>query len=148
MDKRLRYISKINRNYELYKRKQTKDNTLNSTDSLALHLICKEPGLSQDTLAELLGVDKGLVTKTVKYLEELALIKRIKNPKDKRENMVYPTAEAEELKHLLIDTERTYYMELFKEFTEEEYEIFLTLLSKIYVKSKQLRKGENHEKLS
>ncbi len=147
MDKRVRYISKINRNYELYKRKESKDNKLNTTDSLALHLICKQPGLSQDTLADLLGVDKGLVTKTVKYLEELSLIKRVKHPKDKRVNMVYPTAEAEEMKHNLIDAERTYYTELFKEFTEEEYELFLSLLTKIYKKSIQMRKRDDLEKL-
>lgn len=148
MDERLRYLFKINRNLELYKRKKAKSSGLNSTDSLAIHLICKNKGISQDELADKLGVDKGLVTKIVKHLEQESYIERLKDSRDRRVNRLFPTDKAQEIHRAVIEIERTYFKELFLEFTEEEYEIFMSLLAKLYVKSKNLRKCAEHEKLS
>lgn len=148
MDERLRYISRINRNLELYKRKNLEKSELNMTDSLALHLIRKNQGISQDKLADMIGVDKGLVTKIVKQLEQKQLVLRKKNPDDKRMNFLFPTSKAEEIKHSVVDIERAYFKMLFDEFTKEEYECFLSLLTKVYNKSKELRKREDIEKLS
>lgn len=147
MDETLRYISKINRNMELYKRKKMRNNELNATDSLALHLIRKNQGISQDGLAKLLGVDKGLVTKIVQGLEQKELIKREKNVEDKRMNFLYSTPKAEEIKHSVVEIERDYFKELFDEFTKEEYELFLNLLTRLYTKSKDLRRSELDEEI-
>ncbi len=147
MDETLRYISKINRNMELYKRKKMKNNELNATDSLALHLIRKNQGISQDGLVKLLGVDKGLVTKIVQGLEEKGLIKREKNLEDKRMNFLYSTPKAEEIKNSVVEIERKYFKMLFEEFSKEEYEVFLTLLTRIYTKSKELKRSEEHEEV-
>ncbi len=147
MDETLRYISKINRNMELYKRKNMKNNELNATDSLALHLIRKNQGISQDGLVKLLGVDKGLVTKIVQGLEEKGLIKREKNLEDKRMNFLYSTPKAEEIKNSVVEIERKYFKRLFEEFSKEEYEMFLTLLTRIYTKSKELKRSEEHEEV-
>lgn len=132
---------------ELYKRKKMKNNELNATDSLALHLIRKNQGISQDGLVKLLGVDKGLVTKIVQGLEEKGLIKREKNLEDKRMNFLYSTPKAEEIKNSVVEIERKYFKMLFEEFSKEEYEVFLTLLTRIYTKSKELKRSEEHEEV-
>lgn len=148
MDERLRYLFKINRNLELYKRKKAQIYNLNATYSLAIHLICKNKGISQDELADKLGVDKGLVTKISKYLESEGYIRRIKDQHDRRVNRLLPTEKAEGVQQDVIAIERYYFKELFLEFTSEEYDIFMNLLERLYIKSKNLRKSANHEELS
>ena len=57
MDERNRYITKISRNLELYKRKRV-DIKLNSSMELVLHVIRHNNGITQEKVGKILGLDE------------------------------------------------------------------------------------------
>lgn len=143
MDERIRMIFKINRNFEMYKRHHFKKQVLNSTEELALHLIRHNEGISQDKLSDMLGVDKGLVTKVVCKLEKESYVVRKQDDKDKRFKHLYATAKAETLKTNIVEVEEAYFSLICSCLKETEREAFLKGLTKIYQLSKQIRKSES-----
>ena len=88
MDERNRYITKISRNLELYKRKRV-DIKLNSSMELVLHVIRHNNGITQEKVGKILGLDKGLITRITKSLIEEELIYKIKSDKDKRAYLLF-----------------------------------------------------------
>ena len=70
MDERYRYITKISRNLDLYKRKNKEMDDFSSSEEMSLHLIRHNKGISQERLSKLLGLDKG-IEEDIKKLENL-----------------------------------------------------------------------------
>lgn len=140
MDERYRYITKIARNLELSKRKRG-PGSFSSTEEMAIHLIRHNKGISQERLSSLLGVDKALVTRIIRKLVDDGYVERRQSESDKRAYELYPTEKAQELKDEMVSFEDCYYEEALSVLTDEEREEFLSLLSKVYVKSKSLRKS-------
>ena len=140
MDERYRYITKISRNLDLYKRKNKEMDDFSSSEEMSLHLIRHNKGISQERLSKLLGLDKALITRIVKKLIDQGLVDRKKSQKDKRAYELYPTDKAEAFKKDIVDLEDNYYRLVFSVFSKEEKEQFLSLLTKVYTKSKQIRK--------
>lgn len=140
MDERHRYITKISRNLDLYKRKNKEMDDFSSSEEMSLHLIRHNKGISQERLSKLLGLDKALITRIVKKLIDQGLVDRKRSQKDKRAYELYPTDKAESFKKDIVDLEDNYYRSVFSVFSDEEKEQFLSLLTKVYTKSKQIRK--------
>lgn len=63
------------------------------------YLVCihERPGLSQEEIADELKIDKGTVARTIKIMIEEDLVRRVQNPEDKRQYMIYPTERLESL---------------------------------------------------
>lgn len=139
MDERYRYITKISRNLELAKRKDD-SNFFSSTEEIAIHLIRHNKGISQERLSSLLGVDKALTTRLVRKLIDGGFVERRKSQSDKRSYELYPTDFVQSIKKDVVSFEEHYYEEVFEAFTVDEKEEFLNLLTKLYVKSKSMRK--------
>lgn len=139
MDERYRYITKIARNLELSKRKRGPGG-FSSTEEMAIHLIRHNEGISQERLAHMLGVDKALVTRIVRRLVDEGFVERRESTSDGRAYELYPTAKAQELKGEMVSFEDCYYGEILSVLDDGEREQFLKLLSKVYVKSKSMRK--------
>ncbi len=142
MDERMRFMIKINRNFELYKRYHVKKQSLNSTELLALHMIRHHLGITQDELSNLLGVDKGLVTKMIHKLEKEGYVLRKQDTIDKRYKHLYSTPKAEELKMDIVEVENDYFSLILSCLDSYEKETFLESLTKVYQVSKSIRKGE------
>lgn len=140
MDK-IRYITKIARNLELYKRKNIK-NDMNYSMELTLHIIRHNHGITQEEVSESLSLDKALITRIVKKLIDDGLVVREVHPKDKRAYMLFPTPKAEELKKEIVNYEEEYYKMVLSVLSVSEEELFLNLLEKVYIKSKLIRKEE------
>lgn len=139
MDERNRYITKISRNLELYKRKEI-NTSLNSSSELVLHVIRHNEGITQDGVGKILGLDKGLIARIVKSLIEEELIYKIKSDKDKRAYLLYPLEKAQLIKDEVVNIEDKYYDLIFEVLNDNEREVFLSLLEKIYIRSKEIRK--------
>ena len=56
-----------------------------------MHIICNNPGISQDFIARKLKVDKATVARTIKIMETEGMIERKPGATDKRCYEVYPT---------------------------------------------------------
>lgn len=59
-------------------------------------LVCREPGLTQDQIAQRLYIDKSNVARQMAVLEEQGFIRRESCPGDKRVLQIYPTSRAKE----------------------------------------------------
>ena len=89
-------------------------------------------GKNQEEISKKLEIDKGATTRTLKNLEEQGLITRVKDNHDKRTNRIYLTEKSKYIKEdvfNLIDQLRN---EVSKSLTNEEEEILIDLLEKIY----------------
>jgi DNA-binding MarR family transcriptional regulator len=82
--------------------------------------IRRQPGISQDGLAERLAIDKGTTAKAVKTLERGGFIDRRLDPADKRAYKLYPTKKGEELSAALDAVLLEWREILFSGFSEEE----------------------------
>ena len=56
-----------------------------------VYAVCKEPGKSQEDIARALAVNKSTAARALSKLEEAGYVKRVPNPGDRRELLVYPT---------------------------------------------------------
>lgn len=67
--------------------------------------VLENPGINQETLSELLKVDKTTVAKALKKLSEKGYINKKRSEHDGRAFELYPTEKAEEVKAFLMDIE-------------------------------------------
>jgi DNA-binding MarR family transcriptional regulator len=69
-------------------------------------MILKRPEMTADMLSKSLVADKALVARTLTELEERKLIKRKRNPNDRRSFLLVPTAELLAMKDTLLRLEK------------------------------------------
>ena len=97
--------------------------------------ICATPGISQDTLARRVFLNKSVVARTLAALEEVALVERPTCQKDKRITRLYPTEKALQLQPQLqaiwADCEHF----LTEGMTEDEVATLETLLGRLQVQA-------------
>ena len=141
----MRYITKISRNLEMYKRK--KENGFNSSKELVLHVIRHNKGITQDGVGKILSLDKALITRIVKELISEGLVYKEKSTADKRAYMLFSTPLAEGVKDEIVNMEENYYKIIFSDLNDSELEAFLSLLEKVYKKSKDIRKKNSYEEI-
>lgn len=136
-----RNITKIVRNMNLYKNKVNKGKfELNETEYEMLRYITKREYRTCAEIASYLNVDKALVTRMSKKLENLDFITIETDPNDSRKKQLKATKKAFNIKFDIETEENTFYNAAMSELTNEEKEIFLNLVEKVYLKSKYLRK--------
>lgn len=141
MDERYRYLMKISRNLDLYKRKHSNGNYSNNF-IVALHAIRHNEGMSQEELTKVLNIDKALTSRLVKKLINEGLVTKKASSKDKRCFELYATAKANDYKLATTRLEDDYFKMLYTVLSPEERELFLSLLTTLYVKSKEMRHND------
>ena len=70
---------------------------LTAAEEPFLMSVLNNEGLTQEALTAYVGVDKAAASRTVRSLEEKGFLVRVQDPKDKRQNRVYPTDKAREV---------------------------------------------------
>lgn len=70
---------------------------LTAAEEPFLMSVLNNEGLTQEELTAYVGVDKAAASRTVRSLEEKGFLSRVQDPKDKRQNRVYPTDKAREV---------------------------------------------------
>ena len=105
--------------------------------------ITANPGKTQDELATLLCLNKSTVARVIAQLEERGLCKRTPNPKDKREQLVYPTEAMEELLPRVREVARAWSDIISEGISDEELEVFASVISRMESNAKRaLEVGE------
>ena len=92
--------------------------------------ICKEPGISQEGLASLLGLNKGAVAKGIRPLVEQGYIRRVQSEKDRRAYELYPTEKTKGLQAEAESSMESLDKILTRSMTGEEHALFKALLEK------------------
>lgn len=138
----LRNITKITRNMSLYKNSVTKGKRdLNDTEFEMVRYISKRDERSLVDVATYLNVDKGLVTRMSKKLVNLGYLEVHDDLKDSRKKVLKATSKAKEIKEVIANEEIDFYNACVKNLTEEEIKQLDTLIEKVYLESKNLRKN-------
>ena len=88
-------------------------------------------GLGQDVLSERLLIDKGTTARALAELERLGLVRRERNPDDRRGKTVHLTTKALELRERFFDTLWSVSEEMVRGFTDQERLQVLDLLRRM-----------------
>ncbi len=93
--------------------------------------VCQEPGISQDKLAQRIGVDKSNVARHVAILEESGYLRREPAKTDKRVLCLYPTEKTLEMLPGLESAMEQWEQTLIQDLTKQEAEQFAALLERV-----------------
>ncbi|MGM9970366.1 MAG: MarR family winged helix-turn-helix transcriptional regulator [Anaeroplasma sp.] len=138
MDNKYRMLTKIVRNMKI-KESRIEDG-INDTEYEALRYIIKHENCIAKDVCEHLNVDKSLLTRIIKKLNDHCYIIIIESNEDKRKKYLQATEKGVNLKRLTQNFEIEYYQSIFKDVNEEEKKVFFEILEKVYLESKRLRK--------
>ena len=145
MDRTERKITKIAREAEKLVLRMLRAEGVGTAEIDLIHALRHNPGCTQAKLAEILHADKAAIARRTKNLEEKGYLVRRDDPEDRRSQLLYPTAQAEELKSSKAEIEASFYEYLTSVLTEEEAETFAALLDRVYTVSKtESRAGFPH----
>lgn len=104
--------------------------------------ICRNPGMTQDTLAKHMCKNKSSVTRHLAFLEANGYVERKVCEKDKREMLVYPTQKMLDILPEVKEITLEWNTKLAEGIPAEELEIFHSILDKMLLKSKEIIYGE------
>lgn len=121
-------ISELSRSRAQYITDRMLPYELKVCHAMNLSRICKQPGISQDTLARQRQADKSSIARQVATLEEEGLITRVPCSDDKRVMKLYPTEKATELLPTITEVLNNWENLLTQDLTTEEKEILNALL--------------------
>lgn len=107
------------------------DTDLRGVQPLYLFCVCQNPRLSQDGLAQQMGVDPSNVTRQLGALEERGYISRSRNPLDGRQWLVEPTDKAHELLPRLVESLTDAQEALLRDMSHEEQELLCELAERM-----------------
>ncbi len=136
MDATHRKITKIAREIGKFTARILKIDGVGTAEFDLIHLIRKNPGITQAEICRILCSDKGAVAKQIANLESKGYLNRKKNPADKRSQLIFPTEKANDLKNSKAQIETEFYSWLTEGFSEEELMEFSRLLDVLYQRCK------------
>lgn len=93
--------------------------------------ILNNEGFSQEELTAYVGVDKAATARAVRSLEDKGLLTRVQDPRDKRQNRVYPTEKAKEVGPLVKKELSRINLALTQGLSQEEDDRIYALLMRI-----------------
>ncbi len=87
--------------------------------------------LSMQEIGKLIGKDKSTITPLVNKLEKLGYVKKVKCKEDKRVTYVVIVEKGKEIEYKFNEISGEVYAAAYKNFSEEEREVFLKLLKRL-----------------
>lgn len=93
--------------------------------------ICRDPGISQDQLADRICINKSNIARQAAILEESGFITRTPSPRDKRVMELYPTQKALDLMPEIRRILGSWSRYLTQDLTEQERDQLAAILSKM-----------------
>lgn len=103
----------------------------------SLIAICHEPGVSQEQLGKRVVLNKSNIARQLATLEEMGLVKRETDPKDRRVLRCYPTEKSQEMLPEIRKVYKAWREHLLQDMTPEEQETLERLLEKIKFRAGQ-----------
>ena len=107
-----------------------------------LHYIELIPDCSQETLAEMLMLDKSTIARRLAMLEEKGFLLRTPNPADRRGQLLSLTPKGKELFPVIQDVNKKWFDFLTEGEDPEELERMENTLSKLLQKAQEYLKGD------
>lgn len=146
MPRFMKLLNNISRSQAIYRHSRISAADLQSGHYAYALAICREPGRSQEELAQELCVNKSTVARNLNYLEETGYVTRQALPNDKRQFSVFPT---EKLLTVLPEIKQASgeWMALLSEgIPAEELAVFDAVLLRMQDKARQIIKQQEENK--
>ena len=146
MTRFMKLLNNISRSQAIYRHSRISAADLQSGHYAYALAICREPGRSQEELAQELCVNKSTVARNLNYLEETGYVTRQALPNDKRQFSVFPT---EKLLTVLPEIKQASgeWMALLSEgIPAEELAVFDAVLLRMQDKARQIIKQQEENK--
>jgi DNA-binding MarR family transcriptional regulator len=138
----MKSINAMHRAQAIYRTRMMGDE-LSAAHHTFIFAITANPGKTQDELSSLLCLNKSTVARVIAQLEERGLCKRVPNPKDKREQLVYPTDDMLALLPRVREVARAWADIISEGITGEELQVFASVISRMEINAKRaLEVGE------
>ena len=131
MSKILCYLTQIARCGGQYRNRQLEPWGIRARQASLLQEICATPGISQDTLAKRVCLNKSVVARALADLEEQGFVERPTCQKDRRVIRLHPTQKALDLQPKLCQINGEWESVLTADMTEEEIAQLEILLSRL-----------------
>jgi len=118
---------------------------LSGAHHMYVYAICAKPGRSQEELAKDLHLNKSSVTRAITLLSERGFVRREQDGLDKRVIRVYPTEKMLDVLPRVRETSRKWNELISEGISEEEMEVFCSVLAKITERAKSITEdgGDN-----
>lgn len=129
MDSLMRYINRTARCATMYRSFALESEGISGHQHVYILNICRNPGISQDSLAKMIFVNKSNVARQVATLEQNGYIVRQPSENDRRVMRLYPTQKAIDVLPKVHEVTSHWNAYLLAEFTEEQREQLFSMLA-------------------
>lgn len=147
-----KFVSMLAKYTHGYIYRELQDYDLGSGQFSHLMSLYHEDGITQDTLASRLGVDKASTAKALKKMQQNGYITREQLPTDKRSNVIKLTDKALDLKSEIQTVSDQWQLIVTEGISQEEYDIFLDVAIKMsenaknyYISNYKSDQGTDHK---
>ncbi|MBC1639301.1 MarR family transcriptional regulator [Listeria welshimeri] len=124
-------IAIIHRSESTFKNKKLLKTGLNIGQLRYLWTLYKEDGISQESMAKRFMVDKASVTRHIKRLEELGMIRREMDAKDRRIQRIFVTYTGYQMRDLIEEVTKEWSARLTAGFSEKEKDDLMHLIGRL-----------------
>ncbi|MCD2223444.1 MarR family transcriptional regulator [Listeria cossartiae] len=124
-------IAIIHRSESTFKNKKLLETGLNIGQLRYLWTLYKEDGISQESMAKRFMVDKASVTRHIKRLEELEMIRREIDTKDRRIQRIFVTENGFKMRELIEEVTEEWSALLTAGFSEKEKDDLMHLIGRL-----------------
>ncbi|EAF8868437.1 MarR family transcriptional regulator [Listeria monocytogenes] len=124
-------IAIIHRSESTFKNKKLLETGLNIGQLRYLWTLYKEDGISQESIAKRFMVDKASVTRHIKRLEELGMIRREIDAKDRRIQRIFVTETGFQMRDLIEEVTAEWSALLTANFSEKEKDDLMHLIGRL-----------------
>ncbi|MBC1248985.1 MarR family transcriptional regulator [Listeria welshimeri] len=124
-------IAIIHRSESTFKNKKLLKTGLNIGQLRYLWTLYKEDGISQESMAKRFMVDKASVTRHIKRLEELGMIHREMDAKDRRIQRIFVTDTGYQMRDLIEEVTKEWSARLTAGFSEKEKDDLMHLIGRL-----------------
>lgn len=146
MSRFMKMLNNISRSQAIYRHSRISAEDLQTSHYAFVLAICREPGRSQEELAQELCINKSTVTRNLNYLEEKGYISRNPLPNDKRQFSIYPT---EKMLGFLPEIQQASgeWMRLLSDgIPDDELKVFDSVLNRMQEKARQIIEKQEESK--
>ena len=137
MDPTKRQMTKIAREVSRLAGRMLRDQGIGTAEFDVVHVIRKNPGITQAGIRDQLGIDKGAMARQIASLEAKGFLIRKENPQDGRSQLLYATEKADQLKNSKAYIESVFYEWLLEPLSDQQRQEFAATLETLYLRSRE-----------
>lgn len=138
MSKFMKVLNNISRSQAIYRHNKISAQDLQSSHYAFVLAVCREPGRSQEELAQELCVNKSTVARNLNYLEDKGYITRQALPSDKRQFSVFPTEKTFTVLPEIKAASAEWMTLLSEGIPKDELDIFDSVLNRMQEKAREI----------